>query len=146
MAKTIVFCATEDAAERMRIALNNLNTDMCQQNPDYVVRITGSDTYGKSKLDYFISVSAKYPVIAKIFLRGTLPTIEHYLSKPSPLPGIWDLKWHLIRNADRVIIADFLIRSIIRRKTALRELALSAVNHSTAINKENIILSLILFL
>ena len=63
MQKTIVFCATEDHAERMRIALNNLNQDMVQKNPDYVVRITGSDTYGKSKLDYFISVSAEYPVM-----------------------------------------------------------------------------------
>ncbi|MBR3517486.1 MAG: DEAD/DEAH box helicase family protein, partial [Lachnospiraceae bacterium] len=53
MAKTIVFCATEAHAERMRIALANMNSDMCQKNPDYVVRITGSDTYGKSKLDYF---------------------------------------------------------------------------------------------
>ena len=64
MQKTIVFCANEDHAERMRTALTNLNTDMCQVNPDYVVRITGSDIYGKSKLDYFISVSAPYPVIA----------------------------------------------------------------------------------
>lgn len=64
MAKTIVFCPTEDAAERMRIALNNANTDMVKQNADYVVRITGSDEYGKSKLEYFISVTAKYPVIA----------------------------------------------------------------------------------
>ena len=64
MAKTIVFCATEDAADRMRIALTNCNSDMCKINPDYVVRITGSDDYGKSKLDYFISVSSKYPVIA----------------------------------------------------------------------------------
>ena len=64
MQKTIVFCATEDAAERMRIALVNLNSDMVAANPDYVVRITGSDIYGKSKLDYFISVSSEYPVIA----------------------------------------------------------------------------------
>ncbi len=64
MAKTIVFCATEEAAERMRQALVNLNSDMVKQNPDYCVRITGSDEYGKSKLDYFISVSAQYPVIA----------------------------------------------------------------------------------
>lgn len=64
MAKTIVFCATEDAAERMRVALTKLNADMCAKDPDYIVRITGSDDYGKSKLDYFISVSAKYPVIA----------------------------------------------------------------------------------
>ena len=64
MAKTIVFCATEDAAERMRAELSNLNADMMKINPDYVVRITGSDTVGKSKLDYFISTSSKYPVIA----------------------------------------------------------------------------------
>lgn len=64
MQKTIVFCANEDHAERMRIALTNCNKDMVQQNPDYVVRITGSDVYGKSKLDYFISVSSSYPVIA----------------------------------------------------------------------------------
>ena len=64
MAKTIVFCADEDHAERMRSALVNENSDMCKKNPDYVVRITGSDIYGQSKLDYFISVSSKYPVIA----------------------------------------------------------------------------------
>ena len=64
MAKTIVFCADEDHAERMRIALVNANSDMCQKNPDYVVRITGSDPYGQSKLDYFIAVAEKYPVIA----------------------------------------------------------------------------------
>lgn len=64
MAKTIVFCADEDHADRMRTALVNENSDMCKKNPDYVVRITGSDSYGQSKLDYFISVSSKYPVIA----------------------------------------------------------------------------------
>ena len=64
MAKTIVFCADEAHAETMRIALVNANADMCKKNPDYVVRITGSDEYGKGKLDYFISVASKYPVIA----------------------------------------------------------------------------------
>ena len=70
MSKTIVFCPTEDAAERMRVALNNLNTDMILKDnqgnvkEQYVVRITGSDKYGKEKLDYFISVSQPYPVIA----------------------------------------------------------------------------------
>ena len=63
MAKTIVFCADEDHAERMRIALTNENADMCRKYPDYVVRITGSDPYGQSKLDYFISVGSKTPVI-----------------------------------------------------------------------------------
>ena len=70
MSKTIVFCPTEDAADRMRVALNNLNTDMVLKDnqgnvkEQYVVRITGSDKYGKDKLDYFISVSQPYPVIA----------------------------------------------------------------------------------
>lgn len=64
MAKTIVFCPTEEAAERMRVALVNANADMVKENADYVVRITGSDEYGKSKLRYFISVAEKYPVIA----------------------------------------------------------------------------------
>ena len=63
MAKTIVFCADEKHAERMRMALTNANADMCKKNPDYVVRITGSDEYGKGKLDYFTSVSSNYPVI-----------------------------------------------------------------------------------
>ena len=33
MQKTIVFCTTEDHAERMRIALNNLNADMVKKIP-----------------------------------------------------------------------------------------------------------------
>ena len=64
MAKTIVFCATEEHAERMRYALVNLNFDMVKDNPDYIVRITGSDQIGKSKIKYFISANEKYPVIA----------------------------------------------------------------------------------
>lgn len=64
MSKTIVFCTDEEHADRMRTALVNENSDMCRKNPDYVVRITGSDAYGQSKLDYFISVASKYPVIA----------------------------------------------------------------------------------
>ena len=64
MQKTIVFCANEDAAERMRTELSNLNSDMMKEHSDYVVRITSSDNYGRSKLDYFLSVAQPYPVIA----------------------------------------------------------------------------------
>ena len=64
MAKTIVFCPTEDAAERMRIAIANLNADMTRKanakGMPYVVRITGSDGYGRAYLDYFTSVSSEY--------------------------------------------------------------------------------------
>ena len=64
MARTIVFCATEDAALRMRDMLAQLNQDMVKKNPDYVVRITGSDEIGKGKIKQFSSVTQKYPVIA----------------------------------------------------------------------------------
>lgn len=64
MQKTIVFCAREDHALRMRDKLMQLNADMCRQYPNYVVRITGSDTVGKAQLDYFRSLSSPTPVIA----------------------------------------------------------------------------------
>lgn len=106
MQKTIVFCATEDHAERMRIALNNLNSDMCKENPDYVVRITGSDTYGKSKLDYFISVSAPYPVIA---------TTSKLLSTGA------DCKMTKLIVLDEMIGSMTEFKQIIGRGTRLRE-------------------------
>ena len=37
MQKTIVFCASEDHAERMRVALINHNADMVKENPDYYI-------------------------------------------------------------------------------------------------------------
>ncbi|MDO5560918.1 MAG: DEAD/DEAH box helicase family protein [Oscillospiraceae bacterium] len=106
MAKTIVFCATEEHAERMRVALTNLNKDMCKKNPDYVVRITGSDVYGKSKLDYFISVSAKYPVIA---------TTSQLLSTGA------DCKMTKLIVLDKTIGSMTEFKQIIGRGTRLRE-------------------------
>lgn len=106
MAKTIVFCATEDAAERMMVALVNQNSDMVQKNPDYVVRITGSDTYGKSKLDYFISVREKYPVIA---------TTSKLLSTGS------DCKMTKLIVLDEMIGSMTEFKQIIGRGTRLRE-------------------------
>lgn len=64
MSKTIVFCANEEHALQMRDALVQCNQEMVKKYPDYVVRITGSDDYGQNKLSYFISTSAKVPVIA----------------------------------------------------------------------------------
>lgn len=106
MAKTIVFCATEDAAERMRGALVNLNADMVKQNPDYVVRITGSDEYGKKKLSYFISVSAQYPVIA---------TTSKLLSTGA------DCKMTKLIVLDEMIGSMTEFKQIIGRGTRLRE-------------------------
>ena len=106
MAKTIVFCPTEEAAERMRIALVNYNADMVKENPDYCVRITGSDDYGKSKLDYFISVSEKYPVIA---------TTSKLLSTGA------DCKMTKLIVLDEMIGSMTEFKQIIGRGTRLRE-------------------------
>ncbi len=106
MQKTIVFCANEAHAENMRIALNNLNADMVKENPDYVVRITGSDTYGKSKLDYFISVSVPYPVIA---------TTSKLLSTGA------DCKMTKLIVLDEMISSMTEFKQIIGRGTRLRE-------------------------
>lgn len=106
MAKTIVFCANEDAAERMRVALVNLNSDMVQKNPDYVVRITGSDTYGKGKLKYFISTSSEGPVIA---------TTSELLSTGA------DCKMTKLIVLDKMIGSMTEFKQIIGRGTRLRE-------------------------
>lgn len=106
MQKTIVFCATEDAADRMRNALVNLNADMVAKNPDYIVRITGSDNSGKSKLDYFISVSSKYPVIA---------TTSELLSTGA------DCKMTKLIVLDKYIESMTTFKQIIGRGTRIRE-------------------------
>ena len=106
MNKTIVFCANEDHAERMRVALVNENGDMCRKNKDYVVRITGSDEYGKGKLDYFISVSSEYPVIA---------TTSKLLST-----GV-DCKMVKLIVLDQIINSMTEFKQIVGRGTRIRE-------------------------
>ena len=106
MQKTIVFCASEDHAERMRIALINHNSDMVKENPDYCVRITGSDAYGKSKLDYFISVSEPYPVIA---------TTSELLSTGA------DCKMTKLIVLDKTVESMTTFKQIIGRGTRIRE-------------------------
>ncbi len=106
MQKTIVFCANEDHAERMRVALCNQNSDMVRENPDYVVRITGSDVYGKKKLLYFISATQPYPVIA---------TTSKLLSTGA------DCKMTKLIVLDQMIDSMTEFKQIIGRGTRIRE-------------------------
>jgi type I restriction enzyme R subunit len=62
-AKTIVFCANVDHAERMRQALVNANADLAAANSKYVMRITGDNEEGKAQLDNFIDPESTFPVI-----------------------------------------------------------------------------------
>ena len=106
MSKTIVFCANEEHADMMRKALNNLNSDITKDHPDYVVRITASDDYGKKKLDYFISVNAEYPVIA---------TTSELLSTGA------DCKMTKLIVLDKMIGSMTQFKQIIGRGTRIRE-------------------------
>ena len=106
MSKTIVFCANEEHADMMRKALNNLNSDITKEHPDYVVRITASDDYGKKKLDYFISVNAEYPVIA---------TTSDLLSTGA------DCKMTKLIVLDKMIGSMTQFKQIIGRGTRIRE-------------------------
>ena len=104
--KTIVFCANEEHALRMRNELVKLNADMCQKNPDYVVRITSSDDYGKKKLKYFISTSMEGPIIA---------TTSQLLSTGA------DCKLTKLIVLDKMIGSMTEFKQIIGRGTRLRE-------------------------
>ena len=106
MARTIVFCATEDAALRMRDMLAQLNRDMVKKNPDYVVRITGSEEIGKGKINQFSAVTQKYPVIA---------TTSKLLSTGA------DCKMTKLIVLDEMIGSMTEFKQIIGRGTRLRE-------------------------
>ena len=105
MDKTIVFCANERHALMMRDALAELNADMMKEYPDYVVRITGSDTVGKKKLKYFTSVTSPTPVIA---------TTSELLSTGA------DCKMVKLIVLDKVINSMTNFKQIIGRGTRLR--------------------------
>jgi len=63
-AKTIVFCADIDHAERMRSALARQNADLVAENYKYIMQITGDNEDGKRELDNFTNPEERYPVIA----------------------------------------------------------------------------------
>jgi type I restriction enzyme R subunit len=62
--KTLVFCVDQDHADRMRMALNNLNKDLVRQHPDYVVRVTSDErSVGRAKLKQFQDKERETPVV-----------------------------------------------------------------------------------
>ena len=63
-AKTIVFCVDQEHASEMRTALNNLNSDLVQQFPDYVCRVTADQgDVGRGHMQRFQDVETRTPVI-----------------------------------------------------------------------------------
>ena len=63
-AKTIVFCVDQEHADEMRRALTNLNSDLVQEHPDYVCRVTSDEgDIGKGHLSRFQDLESQTPVI-----------------------------------------------------------------------------------
>ena len=80
--KTIVFCVDQEHADAMRGALANLNTDLMQRHPDYVVRITSDEgDIGRGFLGRFKDPERATPVIAttsKLLTTGVdIPTCHN---------------------------------------------------------------------
>jgi type I restriction enzyme, R subunit len=63
-AKTIVFCVDQEHADEMRRAITNLNSDLVQQYPDFVCRVTADEgAIGKGHMESFQDVETKTPAI-----------------------------------------------------------------------------------
>ncbi|MBI2908031.1 MAG: DEAD/DEAH box helicase family protein [Chloroflexi bacterium] len=63
-AKTIVFCVDQEHADEMRRALNNLNSDLVQQYPNYACRVTADEgDIGRGHLSCFQELETLTPVI-----------------------------------------------------------------------------------
>jgi type I restriction enzyme R subunit len=81
-AKTIVFCVDQEHALQMKREINNLNTDLTQQYPDYVCRVTSDEgDVGKQHLSDFKDVESKTPVVvttSKMLTTGVnVPTCKN---------------------------------------------------------------------
>lgn len=62
--KTIVFCVDQEHAEEMRKAINNCNTDVVRDHPDYVVRVVSDEgQIGRGYLDRFMDVETLVPTV-----------------------------------------------------------------------------------
>lgn len=63
-AKTIVFCVDQEHAEEMRRAINNCNSDLVKQYPDYVARVVSDEgDIGRGHLGRFMELETTTPAI-----------------------------------------------------------------------------------
>ena len=54
----------QEHAEEMRKAINNCNTDIAKENPDYVVRVVSDEgQIGRGYLDRFMDVETLVPTV-----------------------------------------------------------------------------------
>lgn len=80
--KTIVFCVNQEHADQFRREFSNLNQDLVQQYPDYVVRIVSEEgDIGKGHLSKFMDIDEPIPVVvttSKLLSTGVdVPTCKN---------------------------------------------------------------------
>lgn len=80
--KTIVFCVNQEHADHMRRELNNLNSDITGEYPNYVVRVVSEEgDVGKGHLSDFMDIDEEFPVIvttSKLLSTGVdIPTCSN---------------------------------------------------------------------
>lgn len=80
--KTIVFCVNQEHADQFRREISNLNLDLVQQYPDYVVRIVSEEgDVGKGHLSRFMDIDEPIPVVvttSKLLSTGVdVPTCKN---------------------------------------------------------------------
>jgi type I restriction enzyme R subunit len=80
--KTIVFCVNQEHADQFRREFSNLNKDLVQQYPDYVVRIVSEEgDIGKGHLSKFMDIDEPIPVVvttSKLLSTGVdVPTCKN---------------------------------------------------------------------
>ena len=95
MAKTIVFCTTQNHAARMRDALRAINQDMMAKNVNYVVRMTGDDPDGRALYKEFCSIQQPYPVIvttSKLLTTGADTKCVKLIVIDAPIQSMTEFK------------------------------------------------------
>lgn len=106
-AKTIIFCFDQESAENMRQALNNLNADLAQKHPNYVVRIVSDEKeVGRGHLDRFTELETMVP---------TLVTTSQLLTTGVDVPTCKNIVIARVINS----MTDF--KQIIGRGTRVRD-------------------------
>lgn len=105
--KTIIFCVDQEHAEDMRAALNNLNADLVQKQPNYVVRIVSDEKQvGRGHLDRFTELETTVP---------TLVTTSQLLTTGVDVPTCKNIVIARVINS----MTDF--KQIIGRGTRVRD-------------------------
>jgi type I restriction enzyme R subunit len=108
-AKTIVFCVDQEHAEDMRKALNNCNTDITRNHPNYVVRVVSDEgPVGRTHLDNFQDPEQDYPIIvttSRLLSTGVdVPTCRNIVLF-KPINSIVEFK-QIIGRGTRVFVDE----------------------------------------